>query len=324
VFGAVPGTSPSAVVTPASGRSYDAFGDARAASTFSYMSGSVDYTFLTVSRRDHFRAHAGTSVDRGRLHAYLTDNPSEAVLLEWVLRADSAPICTLRPDPRFARETYAMLVELLGDGGLEHGTQRISVPGTVTGSVTLLDGAVVHAVDPVQAGVFRWPGTIAPPTLEVAGPIETTVARSIDEQVSAFQDRVAFETRNEGVRSSDRALNFAVTELLRLLMTPQGIRTMRARIGAEQDDAPAPETQSPVAAATVFVRRDGGLALANADVRPSPVCRQDSHPECWDVALVFFDPAAPVANAKAIVRSTVDVSTALPVVLREPQIQLMY
>lgn len=288
------------------------------------MSGTVDYTFLTVSRRDHFRAHAGTSVDRGRLHAYLTDNPSEAVLVEWILRADNTPICTLRPDPQFGKETYAMLVELLGDGGREHGAQRVSVPGTVTGSVTLFDGAVVHAVDPVQAGIFRWPDTITQLAFEVAGPIETTVARSIDEQVSTFQDRVAFETRNEGVRSSDRALNFAVTELLRLLTTREGISAMRARMGVERDDAPAPEPRSPAAAATVFVRRDGGLAVADVHVRRSPVCRQDSRPECWDVALVFFDPSGPVANAKAVVRSTVDVSTALPVVLREPQIQLIY
>ncbi len=295
---------------------------ATAAPEPAFVVGTLDHGFLTVSRRDHFRAHAGTSIDRRRLHAYLTERPSEAVLLEWILRADGTPICTLRPDPAFGRRTYATLIEMLGDDERGNGTQRLSVPGTVSGRLMLLDGSVVHAVDPEHAGLVRWPGGTTGPRLDAAGAIDATDARAADDQVTAFQDRVAFEARNDGVDSPDRALNFTITHFLQVLMSQEGIDALRARMGGD-DSTTAREHTSPAAAATVFVRRGTPLALTNVDVRRSPVCRQDSRSECWDVALVFFDPTRPADSAKAVVRATVDVSTSLPVVLRELEIQLM-
>jgi hypothetical protein len=104
----------------------------------------------------------------------------------------------------------------------------------------------------------------------------------LSQRVGKFVERIAFDFRNLGLESADRAINFVVTN-------PYDF------IPAFQDAA----------------NRD--LTLLSVAVERSLVCRPGS--ECWDVRLEYFDAKATTNTFRRVYRIAVDVSDVVPVVV---------
>jgi hypothetical protein len=102
------------------------------------------------------------------------------------------------------------------------------------------------------------------------------------EGMRGFLERIYFELRNTGQTPQERALNFAATNAFNLNLVFESA-AKRA------------------------------LQLDEIGVERSPICRPDS--DCWDVRLIFFDPADALGQARTVYRFTVDVSDVVPVMV---------
>jgi hypothetical protein len=98
-------------------------------------------------------------------------------------------------------------------------------------------------------------------------------------------NRIYFETRNLGVTSGERALNYAVTNALQLQGAMQNLLS----------DA-----------------RFADYDLDSFEVERSPICRSEA--DCWDVKLLFYNPKN-LLMARRVIRFTIDVSDAMPVMI---------
>jgi cyanobactin maturation PatA/PatG family protease len=200
----------------------------------------------------------------------------------WILIIDETPIYAIAPRGPFAFEIHDTLVGFLRDQ-LEEGAERISVPGIIIGEVNLFFGETIPVIQPDIRGMFSWKtSALAAAAQGAAGAVET--AR---EDLEEFLTRVYDQTRNLGVTSQERALNYAATDALIL----QGIfNDVRSK------------------------EKYRGYALDTFTVQRSPICRADF--DCWDVHLFFYDPNN-LQRARRGFRFTVDVSDVLPVMLGE-------
>ena len=229
------------------------------------------------------------SIDTATLLAHLDAHPDVAESITWTLNLDSTPIYSIRPDGAYAPDAYALLRKFLSeqvDANVR--AERVSIPGLLVGTQTLLTGQKVGIVVPVLRGMFNW--TIGALVQRAVGKRpekgtdkgEREAFRRKEEGITNFLQRVYFEIRNLGVEPRDRALNAAATNAFQL------------------------ERVFMAAAAT-------GLQLDQIDVERSPVCRLDS--DCWDVVLYFFNPANVLGEARRAFRFTVDVSDVVPVLI---------
>lgn len=256
-----------------------------------YALGELGYDLGSQARLDAINAEmdAGRSAGNPReLLEFLTveggRNLHIASAIIWTLNHDAMPFYAVRPEGAFARETYGRLLEFFADQITEK-AERVSIPGVLDGTVTLLSGQEVPVLIPDLRGMYNWKtadlvsnlmGT--PPEREEERRQYTTKA----EGIRGFLERIYFEVRNTGQTPQERALNFAATNAFNL-----------ARVFESA------------------ARRQ--LQLDEIGVEPSPICRPDS--ECWDVRLIFFDPADALGTARTAYRFTFDVSDVVPVLV---------
>ncbi len=266
-----------------------------------YALGTLSYDFGTQAHFDSIAsqialsegAPAGAvgpipaSIDTATLLAHLDANPHVAESITWTLNLDSTPIYSIRPDGAFASDAYALLRRFLNDQvDANVRAERVSIPGHLIGTQTLLTGQKVGVVVPVIRGMFNW--TIGALVQRAVGKRPEKGAdkgdrdtfRRKEEGITNFLQRVYFEIRNLGLEPRDRALNAAATNAFQL--------------------------EQVIASAA-----SAGLQLDQIDVERSPVCRLDS--DCWDVVLYFFNPANVLGEARRAYRFTVDVSDVVPV-----------
>ena len=265
-----------------------------------YALGTLSYDFGTQARFDSIASQIapveGTpgpagpipaSIDTATLLAHLDANPHVAESITWTMNLDSTPIYAIRPDGAFAADAYALLRRFLSEQvDATVRAERVSLPGYLIGTQTLLTGQKVGVVVPVIRGMFNWTtGALVQRAAgkrpdNAAGKGEREAFRRKEEGITNFLQRVYFEIRNLGLEPRDRALNAAATNAFQL-------------------------EQVFVAAAAA------GLQLDQIDVERSPICRLDS--DCWDVVLYFFNPANVLGEARRAFRFTVDVSDVVPV-----------
>jgi cyanobactin maturation PatA/PatG family protease len=265
-----------------------------------YALGTLGYDFGTEARRDSFKqlmpAHSIGEVsvpanpyDARQMVDYLEAVPSESRSLIWTLNIELTPIYAIEPQGAFARETYALLQELLAGQiqaeNSEEYVERVSIPGVLTGkTVKLFSGQVVPLLAPQNPrGMYGWKiNTLVNAAIET---VQSTVGDAQEEAIrrtlSSFLNRIYYDLRNLGTTSQDRALNFAATNAFQ-------------------------------AASTFAEAVATGMELDSITVEKSPFCRLDS--DCWDVKLKFFDPENS-RRAKKIFRFTIDVSDLIPVTL---------
>jgi hypothetical protein len=261
-----------------------------------YALGQLGYDLVSEARLDSLAqklaAEAGGSAaqrvlafDPRRLLTYLEQNPWDAAAVEWTLSLDGTPIYAIRPGGPFAADAYQLLRRFLREQ-LDEGVERISVPGVITGKVTLLMGQTVPVVVPEIRGMYSW--TTAALLEAVAGPAPAAEASPQDRERHAakkeglknFLDRVYHELRNLGMMPHDRALNFAAT--------------------------------NAHSAEEVYESAMGqAMELESIQVARSPICRPGS--DCWDVEVYFFYPERQVQTVRRVYRFTVDVSDIVPV-----------
>jgi len=168
--------------------------------------------------------------------------------------------------------------------------ERVSIPGYMMGTTTLLTGQKVGVVVPELRGMFNWTiGALVSRAMgkrpdEKASKGDRDAYNKKEEGITNFLQRVYSEIRNLGLEPRDRALNFAATNAFQLERVFTQVAT-------------------------------AGLQLDQIDVEKSPICRLDS--ECWDVVLYFFNPMNVLGEARRAYRFTVDVSDVVPVLIGE-------
>lgn len=93
--------------------------------------------------------------DPHQLLIYVKKNPWDAAAITWTLNLDATAIYAIKPAGPFAADTYLRLCEFLGDQ-INDGVERISIPGTIAGKVSLLNGQVVPLIAPDLRGMYSW------------------------------------------------------------------------------------------------------------------------------------------------------------------------
>jgi len=250
-----------------------------------YALGTIGYDFRYEARRDSlFQQSQRNLSNPTELLAYLEQNPNASESLSWTLQIESAVAYAIRPFGAFAAEAYERLRELLA-AQVNEGADRVSMPGFIRGTEKLLSGQTLPRIIPEMRGMYSW----NTPTLTRAvlgePPSDSDDGARYAEESSAianFLDRIYYELRNFGITPQDRALNYAATNAFQV--------------------------------SSVFhqaIKAD--LALDCIEVERSPACRPGA--DCWDVKLVFFNPARRFEQARRIYRFTVDVSDVVPVTI---------
>lgn len=248
-----------------------------------YALGQIGFDFGTEARRDAFLQLSGTNVLAPEaLLAYLEKDPSSAAHLTWTLMLDATVVYAIEPQGPFASATYDRLREFLNSQSQE-GVEIVSIPGVLRGTTTLASGQRVPLLVPDARGMFSWTKeTLVRSVMGLASANgkETEAYLQTMDGIQNFLERIYYEIRNLGLSPQERAINFAATNAFQLEFVYQDA------IKAE-------------------------LKLDSIEVERSPICRPGS--ECWDVKLVFFNPARRMEQARRVYRFTVDVSDVIPV-----------
>ena len=237
-----------------------------------YALGELGTDFGSEARRDSFTQAMPPGMS---LLDYLDQNPWEAQSLIWTLNLDATSIYAIAPAGPYASVTYERLREFLADEGIE----RVSIPGYIGGSVTLMSGQMVPVIIPEVRGMFSWN---VPALIDlICDAVPEASPEDVRTKLREYLERIYYEYRNLGITPQERALNFSATNAFQL-----------ATLMAEAST------------------RD--LGLHSIMVEKSPVCRPDS--DCNDVKLQFFNLEDSRRSGK-VYRFTVDVSDVIPVTI---------
>lgn len=256
-----------------------------------YALGELGFDFGTQARLDAMNAQ----MDEGRfpsnprdlldfLNAEGGSNLHVATAIIWTLNHDAMPFYAIRPEGAFARETYSRLLEFFTDQ-VDAKAERVSIPGVLDGTVTLMSGQQVPVLIPDLRGMFNWRTSDLIASVMGMPPEDGEQRRQFETKLEGMQnflERIYFEVRNLGLTPQERALNFAATNAFNLERVFESAAALR-------------------------------LQLDEIGVERSPICRPDS--ECWDVRLIFFDPSNALGAARTAYRFTVDVSDVVPVLV---------
>lgn len=253
--------------------------------SLAYVLGQLDYDYGSEARRDSFVQRQLKDPHQPQaLMNHLNENPYEATAVIWILTQDATPIYAIRPAGPFAAETYQRMKEYM-NAQYNEGAERVSVPGVVSGTETLMSGQTVPVLYPELRGMYNWStkamlGAILGKAPAASAKEERSAYDRKQAGVQNFFERVYYELRNLGLAPQDRALNYAATNAYQILEIYQ--------------TAIKEQTQ-----------------LDTIEVERSPVCRPGA--DCWDVKLTFFNPARRYEQARKVCRMTVDVTDVVPV-----------
>jgi cyanobactin maturation PatA/PatG family protease len=266
--------------------------------------GLISFDFGTEARRDSFRqlmppvgGNPANPYNAPELCDYLDANPWESTKLFWILNLDSTPIYAVEPESPYAEDFYKALRKTLRGESLAPNDAdyvgRVSVSGTLTGrTIQLFSGQTVPVLAAQFRGFYAWneSSLFAAVKQSLPAPPAGLNPAVVDLYLRNFLSKVYYEFRNLGQNSSDRALNYAATNLFQIGSALSGIINPKALI-------------PNIADATLY-------AFDTISVSKSPYCRVDS--DCWDVQLTFFNPNNAM-SATLVVQFTVDVSDTMPV-----------
>lgn len=293
-----------------------------------YAIGKLSFDYGTRQRREYFRNRIGGDPDRDlNLIHFLTARPhvsvdytilngpqfanrTDVTSFTWVLKIDETPVYAISPMGAFAFETHDTLVAFLKSQlGKEpsdaagndryvsgatygEGVERMAVPGVIVGETRLFTGEQVPVLAPFHGGLANWTTDALLNAITAALPStdsEQQMDPDPEAKVKDILDRMYELTRNLGISSHDRALNYAATDALQIQ-------------GALSD----PDNQSKFA----------GLDLDTINVEKSPICRPDY--DCWDAVVIFYDPTN-LQKARRGIRYTIDVSDVMPQIVSGSQ-----
>jgi cyanobactin maturation PatA/PatG family protease len=236
-----------------------------------YALGELGTDFGSEARRDAFSQAMPEGMS---LLDYLEQNPWEAQSLIWTVNLDATPIYAIVPLGAYASVTYERLRSFLRDEDIE----RVSIPGRVAGSLSLISGQTVPVIVPEVRGMYGW--SIAALIEQLMQANSTGASeREYRTKIQEYLERIYYEFRNLGTAPSERALNFSATNAFQIA------------------DVMSTGTATDVGLDTITVEK-------------SPICRPGS--DCYDVKVKFFN-LQDSRRAGKIFRFTVDVSEVIPV-----------
>ncbi len=255
-----------------------------ATSSLAYALGQLGYDFGSEPGRDAISQMSGevNLHDPLALLDYLQRSPSTALNLVWTLSLDATVVYAIQPYGPFAINAYDRLQQFLREQ-VVNGVERISIPGHIKGKARLLNGQEVPVLYPDLRGMYSWSTSdliTACVGAEPTGKKEAQLHASKVSGIHNFLDRIYYEVRNLGMTPQERAMNYAATNAF------QVVEVYSKAIEHE-------------------------MKLDSIEVERSPICRPGS--DCWDVKLVFFNPAKRLEQARHVYRFTVDVSQVIPV-----------
>ncbi len=159
-----------------------------------YTIGEIDFDLPSASCRDSLiRQGVQDPRDPQQLLRHLEAHPETAAVVTWILAQETIPVYAIQPGGAFARATYERLRRWLQEQRVGK-SERVAVPGWVSGTARLSNGHRVPVLWPEPRGLRSWSRP------EAGG------------KISALLERVAYETRNLGLEPQERAINYAVTE----------------------------------------------------------------------------------------------------------------
>ncbi len=264
-----------------------------------YALGTPSYDFGSEARRDAFYQLVSQYEDQPtfdeKLLKLLDEKPECAESLIWTLNIESAPVYAIKPEGPFASYAFMRLRDFLKEY-LEKDEskkiERISIPGVISGEVTLFSGQKVPIIKPELRGMWSWNKHVMISNLVQMGSNDREISKTlrnsdqdeIKQRLSDFLDRVYYDCMNLGRSSKDRALNFAGTN---------AYMAFSALLASGKED----------------------LELDKIETERSLICRPDS--DCWDVKLTLFNPHKRDTEARKAFRFTIDVSDVVPVSIGE-------
>jgi cyanobactin maturation PatA/PatG family protease len=285
--------------------------------SYIYALGNIGFDFGTEARRDTFRQLMGdfevatspptlvraNPYDINQLVPYLDAYHSESTKLIWTLNLELTPIYAIEAELAYAEDVYSVLRSALAGEALQnrdpHYVSRVSIPGILTNrTVRLFSGQVVPVVVAQHRGLYSWNEQSLIDQVNGALGLSPPTALSDAATVALrnFLDKVYYQLRNLGQTSSDRALNYAATNIF-------------------QAGAGILQVMYPSATGIVAPPSEGATGIYTLDTittAKSPFCRMDS--DCWDVMIRFFDPEND-RRARTVLQYTIDVSDEMPVSL---------
>ena len=248
-----------------------------------YALGQIGFDFGTEAKRDAFQQISGINIhDPIAVLDYFEVDPASAANVIWTLSLDATVVYAIQPYGPFASNTFDRLKNLLKSQLLDN-MERVSVPGLISGSETLLNGQIVPLIFPDLRGMYGWSTN---ELIELIAGVCPTDKKKAElhankiEGIQNFLERIYYEVRNLGTTAQERAMNYAATN---------AFQVSEAYTKAIQAD----------------------MKLDRIEVERSPICRPGS--DCWDVKLGFFNPAKRLEQARHVYRFTVDVSGVIPV-----------
>lgn len=270
--------------------------EAESSASLAYALGTLDYDLISEARRDSLmQMGLQNPYDRTAMVEFLGNNPTAATAISWVLSLEGTPLYVIQPTGPFASSTYDMLRRFLNEQ-LTEGVERISVPGWVSGTARLFNGATIPVLWPEARGMYSWSTDAVVEAVIGSAPTESASDAAAEHEekrgeIENFLERVYYEVSNLGVLPQDRALNFAATN---------AYQVERVYHSAILED----------------------MKLDAIEVNRSTYCRPES--DCWDVKLRFFNPSKRMEQAREVFRFTVDVSDLIPVTVGKVRRWHMY
>lgn len=295
-----PGRPSSSGLVPSATAAATEVGDSETSATPGpvYALGTLGFDFATGARRDAFRQRmnaldtllggppTANPYDARQMTAFLRRNLSESRFLTWTFHIEKRPVYAVVPTGEFVRDVHAALLQLLTgqlapEGSPAH-VERMSLPGRLTArTVRLLSGRELPIVEVDSTkGLTGWSTSRLIEEAVAALPDQPNDRRirSVRASLRAFFDRAYLEAGNPGRGQRERALNFAVTDVL----------------------------QSP---SMIAQAAEAAMELAELDISKSPVERQDG--DCWNVRMVLFDPVHS-SRPKRVFQTSLDIGESVP------------
>jgi len=259
-----------------------------------YALGQPGYDFGTEARRDAFIQAMDEPApgvrpnpfDPAQLLKHLQKNPWDASSVTWTLSLDGTTVYAIAGQGPFASEVYSRLRQFLADYVDPQGSDRVSIPGHISGKVRLMNGQTVPVIVPELRGMYSWTtqglvgAVVGTPLADSASHQDKQERAKRESGLREFLDRIYFQLCNLGITPQDRALNFAGTNAFNIE------KVYESAIKEEMD-------------------------LDTIEVERSSICRPES--DCWHVKLFFFFPDRQVQTVRKVYRFTVDVSDVVPV-----------
>lgn len=259
-------------------------GSSNIESPFVYAIGQLAIDFSSDTRRDFFVQMGADPNDPVKFIEYLKKYPEHIESVTWILVQESAPIYAIVPIGAYASKVYEVLLHYYEEQ-IKKGVERVSIPGTLVGNVSLIGSQDILAVNPDLRGMHNWSTEDL-----VRSVIEATGAPSqeVAEAVANFLNRIYNELLNPGLNARDRAINYVATNALQVTK--------------------------------IFMSAiKSNMVLDKIEAVPAPG-RQDT----WDIRLIFFNPLHRFEQARRVYKVMLCINDQVPVQIGQIQTWEIY